>query len=168
MVCSTYMRLHIKNFDTKSLKKRYPLGYKVPQEPLFGDFSFTAGKSYNLEYIYMFNFKRSLKKHYSFKKGKIKKVWVFLHKNYPLTKKSKNARMGKGKGSFVRYCSRILQNHSMFEFKGFRFFDIVKIKKIFNKKVNLPIIICNTFFLKKDQRHYYSNQGCFSLRKYYQ
>lgn len=162
------MRLHIKNFDTKSLKKRYFLGYKSLQGPFFGDFSFNSGKSYNLEYIYMFNFKRSLKKYYNFKKGKEKKIWVFLPKNYPLTKKSKNARMGKGKGGFVRYCSRILLNHIIFEFKGFRFFDILKIKKIFNKKVNLPIIIRNTFFLKKDQKYYYYNQSCFTLRKYYQ
>ena len=162
------MRLHLKNFDTKSFKKRYSLGYKTPHEPVFGDFSSTSNKSYNLEYIYMFNFKRSLKRYYNFKKSKDKKVWVFLHKNYPLTKKSKNARMGKGKGSFVRYCSRILQNHNLFEFKGFRFVDIFKIKKIFKKKVNLPITICNVFFLKKDQRHYCSNQSYFSLRKYYQ
>ena len=116
----------------------------------------------------MFNFKRSLKKYYNFKKSKDKKVWVFLHKNYPITKKSKNARMGKGKGSFVRYCSRILQNHSIFEFKGFRSFDLMKIKKIFKKKVNLPIVICDTFFLKKEQKCYYGSLSHFSLRKYYQ
>lgn len=34
-------------------------------------------------------------------KGLRRKVWFFLSLNYPLTMKSTNSRMGKGKGGFV-------------------------------------------------------------------
>lgn len=67
------MRFNIKNQETVSFKKRYDLGYKLP-ELIFGDFSFMLLKSYNIEYIYIYNFKKSLKKYYGFKKTNIKKV----------------------------------------------------------------------------------------------
>ena len=112
------MRFSVKNQETTSFKKRYSLRHKA-HNLLFGEFAFSLMKSYNIEYIYIYNFKKKLKKFFFFKKSKYKRVWLFLHKNYPLTKKSKNARMGKGKGSVARYCSRVLWNHNIFEFAGF-------------------------------------------------
>jgi ribosomal protein L16/L10AE len=106
------LRFDIKNIETVSFKKRYKIGFKK-KGLVFGDFSITLCKSYNIEYIYLYNFKKSLKKYHNFKKKNTKKIWLFLHKNYPLTKKSKNSRMGKGKGSFVRFCPRVLQNHNL-------------------------------------------------------
>lgn len=67
------MRFNVKNQETTSFKKRYDLGYKSPKL-VFGDFSFTLLKSYNIEYIYLYNFKKSLKKYYGFKKSLNKKV----------------------------------------------------------------------------------------------
>ena len=139
------MRFNIKNRETTSFKKRYKIGYSLPKT-VFGEFSLLLCKSYNIEYIYIYNFKKSLKKYYNFKKNNLKKVWLFLHKNYPLTKKSKNARMGKGKGALSRYCSRVLQNHSLFEFSGFNLREVLVLKKIFNKKVNIPTKINVDFF----------------------
>ena len=140
------MRFNIKNRETPSFKKRYSIGYKLPKLR-FGDFSFTLSKSYNIEYIYLYNFKKSLKKYFLFKKSTFKKVWLFLHKNYPLTKKSKNARMGKGKGALARYSARTLQNHNLFEFIGFNLKDLVRLKKILKKKVCIPVNIQGSFFL---------------------
>jgi hypothetical protein len=70
---SNSVRFNIKNQETTSFKKRYDLGYKLPTL-IFGDFSFTLLKSYNIEYIYLYNFKKSLKKYYGFKKSTDKKV----------------------------------------------------------------------------------------------
>jgi ribosomal protein L16/L10AE len=159
------MRFNIKNQETTSFKKRYKIGYKLPKL-IFGDFSLTLCKSYNLEYIYLYNFKKSLKKYYLFKKKTGKKVWVFLHKNYPLTKKSKNARMGKGKGSLTRYCARILQNHNLFEFSGFNLSEVFKIKKIFKKKVNINTKIYSNFFLNKQYIYSCKNQYFFFFKRY--
>jgi ribosomal protein L16/L10AE len=159
------LRFNIKNIETVSFKKRYTIGFKK-KKLIFGDFSINLCKSYNLEYIYLYNFKKSLKKYYNFKKKNIKKVWLFLHKNYPLTKKSKNSRMGKGKGSFVRFCSRILQNHSLLEFSGFNILEIFFLKKNFQKKINIPLKVGFTF-LKKINTIYYKKNEVFFLKKKY-
>ena len=67
------MKFNIKNKETKSFKKRYYLGFKKPNL-IYGDYSLTFFKSYNIEYIYLYNFKKSLKKYYNFKKEKFKKI----------------------------------------------------------------------------------------------
>lgn len=159
------MRFNYKNRETTSFKKRYIIGYKLPKL-LFGDFSLTLTKSYNIEYIYLFNLKRSIKKFYKLKKKKKKKIWLFLHRNYPLTKKSKNSRMGKGKGSFSRFCSRTNQNHNIFEFSGFSIAEVLSLKRIFNKKINIPIKIFSNFFLNFAYKHLDLNENFFLFRFY--
>jgi hypothetical protein len=67
------MKFNIKNKETKSFKKRYSLGYKMP--PLqYGNAAIILLKSYNIEYIYLYNFKKSLKKYFNFKKDKLRKI----------------------------------------------------------------------------------------------
>lgn len=105
-------------------------------------------KSYNMEYIYILSFKKIFKKFFK-KKKKTKKVWFFLSKNYPLTRKSKNSRMGKGKGKLVRYCARIWKNHNIFEFSGFYIHDLFFLRKILKRKVNIGVNIYTNFFFKK-------------------
>jgi len=57
--------------------------------------------------------------------------------------------MGKGKGAVTRYCFRVLQNHNLFEFKGFSLKELFNIKKIFRRKLNIPIHLLNNFFVEK-------------------
>lgn len=77
--------------------------------------------------------------------------------------------MGKGKGSVVRYCSRTNQNHNLFEFRGFNLIDVLKLKKLFRKKLNIPIIIKNDFFQPHTTKyHQLSIENTLFLRKYYQ
>lgn len=159
------MRFNVRNQETTSFKKRHKIGYDTPRM-IFGDFSITLCKSYNLEYIYLYNFKKSLKKYYQFKQNTVKKTWLFLHKNYPLTKKSKNARMGKGKGALSRYCSRVFQNHNLFEFSGFNLCELVRLKKILNKKINIPLKITSSFFVKKNTTINQKNENFFSIQRY--
>jgi len=149
-----------------SFKKRYTLKFRKPGI-IFGDFTFTLCKSYNMEYIYLYNFKKSLKKYYNFKKTNTKVVWLFLHKNYPLTKKSKNARMGKGKGSIARYCARIEQNHNLLEFSGFNLCELIRLRKIFNKKVCIPVNILGWFFKSSHTTLYSKNENMFYSKKYF-
>ena len=158
------MQFNIKNKETTSFKKRFKLGYKNIRL-VFGDFSITLCKSYNIEYIYIYNFKRGLKKYFSFK-GSNKKVWLFLHKNYPLTKKSKNSRMGKGKGALARYCARVLQNHNIFEFSGFSLRELNNLKTILKKKINIPLRIVGSFFKNNSYRVLVKNQGSFFFKTY--
>ena len=67
------MKFNIKNIETVSFKKRYKIGFKK-KKLIFGDFSIILCKSYNIEYIYLYNFKKSLKKYYNFKKNSTKKI----------------------------------------------------------------------------------------------
>jgi len=159
------MRFNKKNIESTSFKKRNEKKHKK-NKLVFGDFSFTLSKSYTLEYIYLYNFKKSLKKYYSFKKSIFKKVWLFLHKNYPLTKKSKNSRMGKGKGAFSRFCSKIYQNHNLLEFSGFSIKELIFLKKIFLFKVPIKLNINCSFFLKLNKQVNVSSEYFF-FKKFY-
>lgn len=160
-----FIRINSRNKEIMSFKKRYILGYKKPKI-VWGDFSLNFEKSYNIEYICIYNFKKALKKFFKFKFKK-KKIWLFLFKNFPITKKSKNSRMGKGKGKFVRFCSRTLYNHNILEFSGFTIKEIVKVKRVLKKKVNIPTVIFSKFFYKKQYRYNYVNENFFfqNLRK---
>ena len=89
-----------------------------------------------------------------------------MHKNYPLTKKSKNSRMGKGKGSLSRYCARVNQNHNLFEFIGFNIQEILSIKNILKKKTKIPFKIYANFFLKKEYVFLKKNENFFFFRFY--
>ncbi len=58
--------------------------------------------------------KARLKIRYKFYK---KTAWIFLRPNFPISRKSKNSRMGKGVGSFVRWSVRLNRNHKILQFK---------------------------------------------------
>jgi len=74
--------------------------------------------------------------------------------------------MGKGKGKFVRYCSRILTHHSIFEFSGFSIFNLNRLKSIFRKKLSIPINIFSNFFNKKQSKFNKKNEN-FIFHKIY-
>lgn len=106
---------------------------------LYGDTLIFFRKSGVLDSAYFKFFKKSLKTFFkkfktsktSFKK---KKIWFFLSTNFPLTKKSKNSRMGKGKGGFIRWGVRIKENGTFFESRDLSVFFIkILIKKLQHK-----------------------------------
>ena len=74
--------------------------------------------------------------------------------------------MGKGKGSFTRFCIRIFQNHNIFEFSGFNLRELFTLKKIFKKKVKIPITINCNFFLNKQYKYAGNNENFFFFKKY--
>lgn len=72
-----------------------------------------------------------------------------MRPNIVLTKKSKNSRMGKGKGSFVRWCSLLRAGFILVEFYGFKVFHIKKYAKKLENRLKLPLIV---IFSKTYQR----------------
>lgn len=75
--------------------------------------------------------------------------------------------MGKGKGSLSRYCSRVFKNHNIFEFSGFNLKEVFFLKKIFKRKVNIPLKIYSNFFLRKTYKYTYNSvENFFFNRKY--
>ena len=70
----------------------------------YGNSGFVVAKNVQFEYAYFYLIRRFLKYFFKFKYslGNYFKVWIFLKANFPVSKKSKNSRMGKGKGAFIR------------------------------------------------------------------
>jgi len=111
---------YLKTKEQVSFKKRF-MDYKKLNFLNFGNHGFITKKSLRFEFSNFLIFKKFLKiflkSKYSLKK--FFSFWFFLFGNYPITKKSKNARMGKGKGVFLRWSIRIPFNFIFLEFNFF-------------------------------------------------
>jgi ribosomal protein L16/L10AE len=96
------------NSNQTILKKRFE---KKPRHPTlhFGDIGLFLTRQIRFEYGYMLYIRRFIKRIIKKRRKKIfkirhrrKRVWFCIRPNYILSKKSKNSRMGKGKGGFKR------------------------------------------------------------------
>lgn len=104
--------------------------------------------------------KKSLNKQLNFVR---EKIWYFGKPNFFLQKKSKNARMGKGKGLLERKVLRLKKNFIIFEFSGLSIYKLNWIKNKINKKSNLRFVLYTIFikntrnwFKRNTQRYYYT------------
>ena len=99
----SYTAINLK--EQRNLKGR-SIKYSKMIELKFGDGGLIFSKECKIEVKYLKIFKKFLKKifkkNFGYKYFYKQKCWLNLPTNFPLTKKSKNSRMGKGKGSFVR------------------------------------------------------------------
>lgn len=133
----------------------------------FGNSGFYFLKENRLELCYLVFFRKLIKKlkfpQYCRLYGCFyKKIWFFLKKNFPITKKSKNSRMGKGKGKFSRWTIRVQKFHMFFEFQGYTTPQLIWVKNKINKKNNLHVAFLQTqnkpFILAA--KHKYSSNIC--------
>lgn len=79
--------------------------YKIKKVKLnYGNIGLAVFKNIQFEFVYFYIIKKFLKYFFKFKYATKNyfKVWVILKANFPISRKSKNSRMGKGKGSFTR------------------------------------------------------------------
>lgn len=123
----------------------------------------TTGLKFNhegqFEIKHLFMMKRMLRKRFKkkrFKKrvwvSKQKKVWLFLFPNFIISKKSKNSRMGKGKGNIERWTIRVRCGLIFLEFKSIHLQRVLFFRNSFQKRVR---ILIDVVFSKKS----YSNVG---------
>ena len=153
------MKFNRKAIKPVSFKKRFSNGYSFDLLQ-YGNIGLKITKSYDLEYIYMFELRKKLKFFLTLRKKIFnKKLWVNLIGNYPISKKSKNSRMGKGKGAFLRLSCRLKKNTIFMEFLNLNFIILKKIIYIYNKKTNMNLKIIKTdeidiFFKKKNISYY--------------
>jgi len=108
---------YIKTKEQVSFKQRNHV-YKNFSKLTFGNLGFFFIKNFRFEYLYFLFFKKLLKLLNKNKFASFNKFffWFFLKGNFPLTKKSKNARMGKGKGVFSRWVIILANNFFFLEF----------------------------------------------------
>ena len=97
----------------------------------YGNYGFAVSKNTQFEYAYFFLIKRFLKYLFKFKysSNSYFKIWVILKGNFPVSKKSKNSRMGKGKGSFNRWIIKLSQGHVLMEFENVDKTRLIKLNK---------------------------------------
>ena len=153
------MKFNKKAIKPVSFKKRSYNGYKFDKLK-YGNIGLKIIKNYDLEYIYMFELRKKLKFFLTLRKKILnKKLWINLIGNYPISKKSKNSRMGKGKGSFLRLACKLKKNTIFMEFLNLNFIILKKIIYLFNKKNNMSLKIIkngdiDVFFKKKNISYY--------------
>lgn len=64
------------------------------------------------------------------------KLYVSLNQNYLLSKKSKNSRMGKGKGAFIREAIKVKKFRPFIYSSGYKPQTLSKLAKRFTEKTN--------------------------------
>ena len=117
----------------------------------FGDSGLITSREGFIELIHLSLFKKYLKYFLRKKKSNLlfirEKIWYFGRINFALQKKSKNSRMGKGKGLIERQIIRIRRGVTLFEFKGISRSKIIWLSNEINKKLKIRV---NFFFKKND------------------
>lgn len=142
------MRTKIKlQSGSKRFKKRIIFTPTLEPRLLNGDSCIFFYHSFRFDLIYMRLLRQSLKR--SVKKFKrlslSRRVWLSLRPAYPISKKSKNARMGKGHGSFFRWSIRLYPNTPFISFRGI-------------SKYSLNIVIRRLRFLFSIHPYIYTTQ----------
>jgi len=150
-----YMRYKVNNSKLQlSFKKRKKFNNINYLSSINNSNSILVSKHILFYYIYYKLIRKYLKilfgKSYMLKK--YIKVWVNLLTNFPISNKSKNSRMGKGKGSLVTWSCRLLTGFKLFTFLGVSKTNLFLILYYLNK------ILPNKFVLQatnKLNRVYY-------------
>lgn len=139
-----FMRLNkLTSSEQVSFKNRNK--YKIKKVKLnYGNIGLAVFKNIQFEFVYFYIIKKFLKYFFKFKYATKNyfKVWVILKANFPISRKSKNSRMGKGKGSFTRWIIKLSMGSTIIEFKNVNYFRIKKLNSYWNKLLNF-----NTFIL---------------------
>lgn len=92
------------------------------------------------------------------KKPKCRRIWMFLWPNHILTRKSKNSRMGKGKGAFNRWILKLRRGTTLLETLGLSTVLLNKIVTWFNKQSSLKLTIVSNITMFKRVRVWNSSK----------
>lgn len=97
-------------------------------------------KNYRVEFKYMTVLKKLLKKlrrrGLKQQRSLVYKLYVSLNSNYMLSKKSKNSRMGKGKGTFIREAIKVKKFRPFVYTIGYGDRPLLKLATTFGSKTN--------------------------------
>lgn len=132
-------------FKRKKQFNRSKILFKYGDKGLFTRFQM------RIEKIYLKIIRKIIKKKARKRTKKLKihnRYWIRFSQNLLLTKKSKNARMGSGKGKYLRACFVIKKNQSLIEFKNFDYFYLCSLKKRIHFKINITLMVLAKNFKK--------------------
>lgn len=132
------------NQDNKMQKNRF---FRNPKKPklIFGNSGIITKNEGRIEFIQLTTIKKIIKTFIKKKKSNIdiirEKIWYFGRPNFYIQKKSKNSRMGKGKGLIERKVIRIRRGVVLFEFLGVNMLKLKKLIKKINKYLNVKFFV---------------------------
>lgn len=117
----------------------------------YGDCGLYTTRQFRFESVYFRFINKVLRKKYRKKKLVFskQKYWIRFNKNIFLSKKAKNARMGSGKGKFLRASYLIKVNKPFIETRHFNVKFLSALRRRLHKKI--PI------FTKILQKNYFAN-----------
>lgn len=115
-----------------------------------GSLSLVAEHSGIFEGVYLILFKIFIKRLIKLRNIRFskRKIWVWLNFNCPISRKSKNARMGKGVGVFSRWVMRFYKNHIFLQSVHLNFFHLYKFSKLFKSSTCISTKVIYTKFYK--------------------
>lgn len=145
MTLSPFVTIN-KGKNKTGFKKRYRSLHKQIKLH-YGSFGLIFQKQLYLELSVLKFLKKQFKFFLKKKKNKYffkKKNWLFLTPNFLLTKKSKNSRMGKGKGAPHRWVINIKNGATFFETKNISTYRLNVIKKKLSIKLNAKLFLINS------------------------
>lgn len=112
----------------------------------FGDYGlfFSQQGRFEIKYIFILRkntskIKKKKPKRRKITLNKTRLIWFVLFPNFIISKKSKNSRMGKGKGDLERWTIRVRSGLVFLEFRGFSINKIKGIQNKFQKKYSNSI-----------------------------
>lgn len=147
-----------KDNNIRLQKKRNHYQPKTNLKLKFGDFGIVVKNEGRLEFVQLNFIKKSIK--FLMRSSKhifenSKKIWYNIVSNHVIQCKSKNSRMGKGKGLFNRRIIRLPKNSVLFEFSGVSLYKINFFVKKINKKLNFKtyVLYNKNFQFKNLSKH---------------
>lgn len=131
-------------------KRRKKLSSKTT-DLKFGDYGlfFSHQGRFEIKYVFILRkILRKLKKKKSKRRRRIlyksRLIWFVLFPNFIISRKSKNSRMGKGKGDLQRWTIRVRTGLVFLEFKGFSLSKIYSIKNKFQKNLHIKLNVIHS------------------------
>lgn len=157
-------KIKTKQVERTFQKNRF---FTAPKKIKFrlGDSIIISLKETRIELLHIGRMKRLFKKTLTKKSwhyGKKEKIWYYGKTYFYLQKKSKNSRMGKGKGTADRKVLKLKKNFVLFECKGLSFYKLKWLVNKINKKLNFKfaffckkLILNSSWFKKKSYGFFY-------------
>ncbi len=119
-----------RKFPVKRLFKKRSFRFSKLPTLRYGTMGIYCLHTFRFEYRYYMFFRKFFRRFFRRRRRRIRtlykrRTWLYIRPNYVLTHKSKNARMGKGKGNFKRWCTivypgRIFIEHLNYSPKSYK------------------------------------------------
>ena len=107
----------------KRFKRRFVRAAKALPHTKFGDSAYYFDNNFRLDLVHVRLFRRVVRRCCRKQRSanKVRHTWLCLKPGFPLSKKSKNSRMGKGHGMFFRWAFKVYPYRVFMAFWGFNY-----------------------------------------------